>query len=145
MPCPWCGRRDVLRWVRSFPKRWPATLTAQPESARADLIPGRFDISLERNQRKLAAAGALAKLAEENGLTLPELAVAFALNHPAVSSVIIGPRTQAHLERYLKASTTGLSPEALDAIDTIVAPGTQFLERDTGRDSPSLQPAALRR
>jgi aryl-alcohol dehydrogenase-like predicted oxidoreductase len=118
---------------------------AQPESARAGLIPGRFDISLERNQRKLAAADALARLAEENGLRLPELAVAFALNHPAVSSVIIGPRTQAHLETYLKASTVELSPAVLDAIDTIVAPGTQFLERDTGGDTPSLQPAALRR
>ncbi|MGD0699218.1 MAG: aldo/keto reductase [Trebonia sp.] len=117
----------------------------QPESARAGLIPGRFDTSLERNQRKLAAADALAKLAADGGLTLPELAVAFALNHPAVSSVIIGPRTTAHLETYLKASTVELSPPVLDAIDTIVAPGTQFLERDTGRDSPSLQPAALRR
>src|SRR6266496_3905821 len=58
----------------------------QPESARADLIPGRFDISLEQNQRKLAAADALAQLAEGNGLTLVELAVAFALNHPSVSS-----------------------------------------------------------
>jgi aryl-alcohol dehydrogenase-like predicted oxidoreductase len=69
----------------------------QPQSARAGLIPGRFDIGLERNQRKLAAADALARLAEENGLTLVDLALAFAL------------------------------------------------DRDTGRDTPSLQPAALRR
>lgn len=117
----------------------------QPQSARAELIAGRFDISLERNQRKLAAADALATLAEDNGLTLPELAVAFALNHPAVSTVITGPRTQAHLETYLKAATVELSPQILDVIDEIVAPGTQFLERDTGRDTPSLQPAALRR
>jgi aryl-alcohol dehydrogenase-like predicted oxidoreductase len=117
----------------------------QPESARADLIAGRFDISLERNQRKLAAADALARLAEENGLTLIELAVAFALNHPAISSVIIGPRTAEHLDTYLKAATVELSDEILDRIDQIVDPGTQFLERDTGRDTPSLQSAALRR
>lgn len=117
----------------------------QPESARADLIPGRFDVNLERNQRKLVAADALAQLAEENGLTLIELAVAFALNHPAVSSVIIGPRTQEHLEAYLKAATVELSDAVLDRIDEIVDPGTQFHERDTGRDTPSLQPAALRR
>ncbi|WP_055589950.1 aldo/keto reductase [Streptacidiphilus griseoplanus] len=117
----------------------------QPQSARAELIPGRFDIALERNRRKLAAADALAGLAGDHGLTLPELAVAFALNHPAVSSVIIGPRTHAHLETYLKAATVELSPGILDAIDEIVDPGTQFLERDTGRDTPSLQPAALRR
>lgn len=117
----------------------------QPESARAGLIPGRFDIGLARNRRKLAAADALARLAEENGLTLVDLALAFALNHPAVSSVIIGPRTFEHLEAYLKAATVELGPDVLDRIDEIVAPGTHFIERDTGRDTPSLQPAALRR
>ncbi|HEY1134025.1 MAG TPA: aldo/keto reductase [Nocardioides sp.] len=117
----------------------------QPESARADLIPGRFDVTAERNGRKLVAADALATLAEDNGLTLVELAIAFALNHPAISSVIIGPRTQDHLEAYLKAVTVTLSDEVLDRIDEIVDPGTQFLERDTGQHTPSLQPAALRR
>jgi len=117
----------------------------QPESARAELIPGRFDVTAERNQRKLAAADALAALADDNGLTLVELSIAFALNHPAISSVIIGPRTQEHLEAYLKASTVQLTDEILDRIDEIVDPGTQFHDRDTGRDTPSLQPAALRR
>lgn len=117
----------------------------QPESARAELIPGRFDVSAQHNQRKLAAADALARLAEEHGLSLIELSVAFALNHPAVSTVIIGPRTQAHLEAYLKAATVTLGAPVLDAIDSIVEPGTQFHDRDTGRDTPALQPAALRR
>ncbi|MFD1815274.1 aldo/keto reductase [Rhodococcus gannanensis] len=116
----------------------------QPESARAELIPGRFDVAEQRNQRKLEAADALARLAEENGLTLIDLSIAFALNHPAISSVIIGPRTQEHLEAYLKAATVELSPEVLDRIDEFVDPGTQFLERDTGRDTPSLQPSELR-
>lgn len=117
----------------------------QPESARAELIPGRFDIAASANQRKLHAADALANLAEENGLSLVELAIAFALNHPAVSSVIIGPRTQEHLEAYLKAVDIRLTDDVLDRIDEIVEPGTQFHDRDTGRDTPSLQPAALRR
>lgn len=117
----------------------------QPESARADLIPGRFDVTLDRNQRKLAAADRLAALAAENGLTLVELALAFSLNHPAVSSVIIGPRTQDHLEAYLRASTVRLTDDTLDRIDEIVGPGTQFQERDTGTNTASLQPQALRR
>jgi aryl-alcohol dehydrogenase-like predicted oxidoreductase len=117
----------------------------QPASARADLIAGRFDITLDRNQRKLAAADALAGLAEENGLSLVELAVAFALNHPAVSSVIIGPRTASHLDAYLAAAAVTLDAKILDRIDEIVDPGTQFLERDTGRDTPSLQHSSLRR
>ncbi|WP_045739634.1 aldo/keto reductase [Actinoplanes rectilineatus] len=118
---------------------------AQPESARADLIPGRFDIGADHNQRKLAAADALAALAEENGLSLIELAVAFALNHPAVSSVIIGPRTAEHLDAYVKASQVVLDAAVLDRIDAIVDPGTHFLERDTGVDTPSLQASSLRR
>ncbi|MDQ7907394.1 aldo/keto reductase [Phytohabitans sp. ZYX-F-186] len=117
----------------------------QPASARTDFVPGRFDITLERNQRKLAAADALARLAEQNGLTLVDLAVAFALNHPAVSSVVIGPRTPEHLEAYLKAATVELSDQVLDRIDEIVAPGTHLQERDTGRPAPALQPTALRR
>lgn len=117
----------------------------QPESHRANQIPGRYDIHLDRNQAKLAAADALAVLAEEHGLTLVELAVAFALNHPAITSVIIGPRTQDHLTAYLKAPDVQLSDEVLDRIDEIVAPGTHFHERDTGVDTASLQPAALRR
>jgi aryl-alcohol dehydrogenase-like predicted oxidoreductase len=117
----------------------------QPESARDDLIPGRFDITLDSNQRKLAAADALARLAGEHGLSLVDLAVGFALEHPAVSSVIIGPRTAEHLEAYLKAATVELSDEILDRVDEIVAPGTHFVERDTGRELPSLEPSARRR
>jgi aryl-alcohol dehydrogenase-like predicted oxidoreductase len=117
----------------------------QPDSARANLIPGRFDVTAQRNQRKLAAADALASLAAAHGLTLIELALAFALNHPAVSSAIIGPRTPEHLSTYLSAAAISLDAEVLDRIDEIVDPGTHFLERDTGRDTPSLQPASLRR
>ncbi|MFT4042958.1 MAG: aldo/keto reductase [Gordonia sp. (in: high G+C Gram-positive bacteria)] len=117
----------------------------QPESARADLIAGRFDIAAAHNRRKLEAADALARLAEDSGLSLIELAIGFALTHPAVSSVIIGPRTAVHLEAYLKAASVELDHAVLDRIDEIVAPGTQFIERDTGVDTASLQPAALRR
>jgi aryl-alcohol dehydrogenase-like predicted oxidoreductase len=117
----------------------------QPDSARAGLIPGRFDVTAEANRPKLTAADALAGLAEAAGLTLVKLAVAFALNHPAVSSVITGPRTAAHLAAYLAAVEVRLDDDLLDRIDGIVAPGTQFHDRDTGVDTPSLQPGALRR
>ncbi|SIR69501.1 aldo/keto reductase [Williamsia sterculiae] len=116
----------------------------QPESARAALIPGRFDIGAAQNRRKLEAADALARLAEDRGLTLVDLAIGFATEHPAVSSVIIGPRTAEHLDAYVRASSTVLDADTLDRIDEIVAPGTQFVERDTGVDTPSLQPEALR-
>jgi aryl-alcohol dehydrogenase-like predicted oxidoreductase len=74
-----------------------------------------------------------------------ELSVGFALNHPAVSCVIIGPRTEAHLQAYLKVADTLLSEPVLDAIDELVPPGTNFVERDAGAIVPSPEYAELRR
>ncbi|MFC8047592.1 aldo/keto reductase [Nocardia sp. NPDC057353] len=118
---------------------------AQPESHRADLIPGRFDVDNPANAAKLAAADALAALAEESGLTLVQLAVGFVLAHPDISATIIGPRTGEHLDGYLAAADTTLGDDILDRIDEIVAPGTIFHERDTGVIAPALADPALRR
>ncbi|WP_416968089.1 aldo/keto reductase [Streptomyces sp. 4F14] len=83
----------------------------------------RFDMSTPANQRKLDAVEQLALLAEKAGLTLIELAVAFVINHPGVTSAIIGPRTMQQLEAFLPAADVTLTPELLDSIDEIVAPG----------------------
>src|SRR5213596_2745561 len=61
-----------------------------PGSHRAERIPRRYDMSLPANQRKLEAADALARLAEEAGTSLVELAIAFVMRHPAVTAPIIG-------------------------------------------------------
>ncbi|MFE7976507.1 aldo/keto reductase [Streptomyces shenzhenensis] len=117
----------------------------QPKSYREDRIPGRFDIAAPGNADKLAAADALAKLAEDAGLTLIQLSVAFALNHPAVSAVIIGPRTREHLEGYLSTLEVRLTADILDRIDEIVPPGHVFHLRDTGAVPPAVTEPALRR
>lgn len=83
----------------------------------------RFDMSAAANQRKLEAVEQLALLAEKAGLTLIELAVAFVINHPGVTSAIIGPRTMEQLEAFLPAVEVTLPTEVLDRIDEIVAPG----------------------
>ena len=72
-----------------------------PVSRRAERIPQRYDMSLPGNQAKLEAAEQLAVLAEESGLTLIQLAIAFVLAHPAVTAPIIGPRTMEQLESQL--------------------------------------------
>jgi aryl-alcohol dehydrogenase-like predicted oxidoreductase len=64
-----------------------------PGSSRSRRLPHRFDLSIPGNQRKLEAVEQLARLAEEAGMTLIEMALAFAIDHPAVTSAIIGPRT----------------------------------------------------
>jgi aryl-alcohol dehydrogenase-like predicted oxidoreductase len=116
-----------------------------PRSTRAQRIPRRFDLSLPENQRKLEAADRLAVLADEAGLSLVHLALAFVIRHRAVTSAIIGPRTMEHLESQLGAVEVELSDELLDAIDEIVPPGSTLNQADAGYTPPSLDPAARRR
>jgi aryl-alcohol dehydrogenase-like predicted oxidoreductase len=116
-----------------------------PRSQRADRVPERFDMGNPANQRKLEVVESLALLAEQAGMTLIELALAWVLNHPAVSSAIIGPRTMEHLESQLGAADVRLDAALLDRIDEIVPPGTMLNPSDSGYQNPALAAAARRR
>jgi aryl-alcohol dehydrogenase-like predicted oxidoreductase len=116
-----------------------------PGSHRSDRLPHRFDMSLPGNQVKLEAAEQLALLAEEAGLSLIHLALAFVISHPAVTAAIIGPRTMEHLESQLGAADVVLTPDVLDRIDEIVPPGTNLNAADRGYQPPSVTDASLRR
>ena len=116
-----------------------------PRSTRAERIPHRYDMSLPANQRKLEAADALATLADEAGMTLIELAIAWAINHPAVTAAIIGPRTMEQLESQLPAADVVLDAATLDRIDEIVAPGVTINPADTSYGAQVLQPELRRR
>jgi len=116
-----------------------------PGSTRSDRLPQRYDLSLPGNQRKLEAADALGKLADDAGLPLVQLAIAWVLNHPAVTSAIIGPRTMEHLESQLPAWEIELGDDLLDAIDEIVPPGVTLNPPDNGYINPALEPDARRR
>jgi aryl-alcohol dehydrogenase-like predicted oxidoreductase len=116
------------------------------ESRRAQMLPQRYDMTLPANQAKLDAADALAQLAEQAGMSLIEMAIAFVITHPAVTAAIIGPRTMEQLESQLPALGRTLSADVLDRIDEIVPPGTNVNPNDTGWDPPWLaEPAARRR
>jgi aryl-alcohol dehydrogenase-like predicted oxidoreductase len=116
-----------------------------PQSTRSDRLPQRYDLSLPANQRKLDAADALASLAEDAGMSLIHLAIAFAINHPAVTAAIIGPRTMEQLESQLGAVDERLDTALLDRIDEIVPPGTNFNLADAGFTPAALADATLRR
>ncbi|MDP2712581.1 MAG: aldo/keto reductase, partial [Solirubrobacteraceae bacterium] len=104
----------------------------QPRSSRADQFPARFEPSHPANAPKLDAAIRLNELAEEVGIPLVHLALAFVLEHPAVSSAIIGPRTLEQLESQLGAVDVRLSDDVLDRIDEIVPPGVTINAADEG-------------
>ena len=78
--------------------------SGQQASSRASRLPERFDLSQPANQRKLDAVEALAQLADDTGITLIQMAIAFVLNHPGITSAIIGPRTMDQLEGQLAAA-----------------------------------------
>jgi aryl-alcohol dehydrogenase-like predicted oxidoreductase len=117
----------------------------KPTSHARRRLTARYDLSLPENQRKLDAADKLAQLADEAGLPLLEMAIAFVINHPAVTSAIIGPRTMDQLDGQLPAAELKLSADVLDRIDQIVAPGSNVNPADAGWTSPSLDAAARRR
>ena len=78
-------------------------------------------------------------------MSLIELAIAFVLNHPAVTAPIIGPRTMEHLESQLPAADVVLDEALLDRIDELVPPGTNLNAGDGGWTDPALEPSARRR
>ncbi len=119
--------------------------SGQQTSSRASRLPERFDLDQPLNQRKLDAVEELAQLADDTGITLIQLAIAFVLNHPAITSAIIGPRTIDHLETQLTAAEIQLTADVLDRIDQIVPPGVTINPADNSFANPDLAPAARRR
>src|SRR3954463_14099763 len=118
---------------------------SSPTSPARQRLVARFDMSLPENQRKLEAVEELAQVADDAGLTMIELAIAFVVNHPGVTSAIIGPRTMEQLESQLPGAETVLSGEVLDRIDAIVTPGVTINPADTSYGEQVLKPELLRR
>jgi aryl-alcohol dehydrogenase-like predicted oxidoreductase len=123
--------------------RWDADAT--PTSPARRRLAARFDMSRPENQRKLEATQALAEVAGDAGVSLLELAIAFVVNHPAVTSAIIGPRTMEQLDGQMPAADVALDAAVLDRIDEIVRPGVNINPADTSYGEQVLQPAARRR
>ena len=90
------------------------------------------------NQAKAAAVDRLRTIADQAGLPLTHLSLAWAAEHPAVSSVLLGPRTDDQLTDLLGAMDVELDADTLDAIDDIVAPGTDLNPADAGWTPPGL-------
>jgi len=112
---------------------------------RSAWLPERFDTAIPANRAKLDAVEQLAKVADEAGLTMIQLALGFVTGHPAVTSAIIGPRTIDHLHSQLAAADTVLPADVLDAIDLIVAPGVDLAPHEKFDAPRALTDAAQRR
>lgn len=87
---------------------------------------GKFDPEAELVLQKLSKLRQLNNVATQAGVPLAHLAIAFTRAHPAVSSTVIGPRTQLQLQDALDCADLVLSSDTLDQIDEIVAPGSSI-------------------
>ena len=75
----------------------------------------------------LSAIQNLQPIAEGEGLTMSQLALAWVLQNPNVSSAIIGASKPAQIKENVKASGIKLSSETMQAIDKALG---KFIERD---------------
>ena len=95
---------------------------APPAGSRgADDFRNQFMADFLKPER-LAAVDALAPLAAELGLSLPQLALAWCLRHANVSSVIVGATRTSQLEDNAGAAGVALPPEAVARIDALLPP-----------------------
>lgn len=115
---------------------------APPAGSRAVTNPEHFDGD---NPAKPAAVAALAEVATAAGVSLVHLALAWAATHPAISSVLLGPRTEEQLADLLGAAELELDADTLDAIDAVVPPGVDLNPADAGWTPPGLDALARRR
>ena len=116
-----------------------------PTSGRAARVPERFDPERPSVAAKLALVPELEKVAADAGISLTHMALAFTLAHPAISSAIIGPRTMEQLEGCLGAMDVSLDDDTLDAIDSLVPPGSNINPEDGGWQPPAVRTAWRRR
>jgi aryl-alcohol dehydrogenase (NADP+) len=98
-----------------------------------------WDVRRAAVQRKLELVASLAQLAGEAGCPLAHLALAFAVEHPAVSCALLGPRTPEQLEALLEVGELRLAADVLDRIDALVPSGTDV--DPATQVEPGLRPA----
>ncbi|MDX6311336.1 MAG: hypothetical protein QOF44_800 [Streptomyces sp.] len=134
----------VLTWG-PLSAGWLSGRDVTAGTGRSALERQKFDVTVPENARKLEAVAQLKKLAADAGLPLTHLAIAFVRAHPAVTSVIIGPRTADQLTDLLAGADVTLDSAILDRIDAIVPPGADLNPADNYYVPPALSDASLRR
>ncbi|MFE2095114.1 aldo/keto reductase [Streptomyces sp. NPDC059460] len=105
----------------------------------------RYGFQHLKDDQRLDVVEQLIPLADEVGLPLTHLAMAFALTHPGVTSALIGPRTMEQLDDLLAGVEAAVGDDVLDQIDKIVPPGTDVGTLDMAYQPPAVLVSTLRR
>ncbi|MET8615989.1 aldo/keto reductase [Streptomyces misionensis] len=143
---PVCAKygMGVLTWS---PLAWGLLTGKYSGSGQTPLSPERQKWGPRHmtDRDKHAAVEKLLTVADDGGMSLTHMALAFVVAHPGVTSAIIGPRTMDQLEDLLAGTEHSLSDDVLDAIDAIAPPGADIGVTDIEYRPPAIQTPALRR
>ncbi|MBA8815549.1 aryl-alcohol dehydrogenase-like predicted oxidoreductase [Microbacterium halimionae] len=143
---PVCDRygMGVLTWS---PLAWGLLTGKYRADNDRSLSPGRalWGPRHMSDLNKAATIEQLAPAADEAGISMTHLAMAFVMAHPSVTSAIIGPRTLEQLDDLLAGADISLDDDLLDRIDEIVPPGTDVGFSEVGYVPQSLSDTSLRR
>ena len=109
-----------------------------PPQSRAESKEGSRFIQRWLRDDVLERVQVLRAVAEQAGLTLPQMSLAWVLQNPAVSAAIIGASRPEQVRENIRAVGVTLDPDVMAAIDAAVA---DVVERDPGRTrSPEARP-----
>jgi aryl-alcohol dehydrogenase-like predicted oxidoreductase len=97
------------------------------------------------DERRIDVVEQLIPVADEAGVKLTHLAMAFVIAHPGVTAALLGPRTIEQLEDLLAGAEVVLSDAILDRIDEIVPPGTDVGQLQMAYNPPAITNPAMRR
>jgi aryl-alcohol dehydrogenase-like predicted oxidoreductase len=140
---PLCAREGIGQVVFSpiaqgvLTGKYAPGAAPPPESRATDPSGSRF---IERHLREplLTAVQGLRPLADEAGLSLAQLAVAWVLQNPAVSAAIVGATRPEQVAENCKASGVRLDADLMRRIDEVLG---DEVERDSARTaSPPARP-----
>lgn len=88
-----------------------------PTGTRFDVIPGHQDIYFsDDNFRKVEA---LRSIAETEGRSMIQLAMAWAIGQPGITSVLVGARNIGQVDQAFEAEASGLSAELRQKLSTL--------------------------
>ena len=103
------------------------TMTPQTTFAPGDWRGSSADFKDERFERDLELVERLKQYARAREMTLPQLAVAWAISNPAVDVAIVGARNPAHLSDPVAAADIQLGAADRDEIDEMLANAVEIV------------------
>lgn len=122
---PYCHREQIAAITYSplaagfLTGKYAAGRDAIPKGTRFDVIPGHIDVYF--SEANFRVVRLLHELAEETGIAMIRLAMAWVFHHPGVSCVLVGARTRAHLDNAFDALAFRFPPGLKMRMDTWLA------------------------